>query len=76
MTTKLTTYPTVAMAVYAVQPLDVGGTEAEGSAYTTSAAGPPIFAANVGTQIPPSGTQVRVDPVGGRYVFAYYGGGS
>ena len=73
-TTMVTTYPTVANVYYAVNPCDVNGTETEGQtaslvADTTTT----LYALNLGTGIPPRGTQVVATSVGGRLTFRYDG---
>lgn len=67
------TYPTVAKSFYAVDVVNPGGTESEGSAGSFAVVTGTFFALNAGSTIPPSGTQVIVDPIGGRWVFVYNG---
>jgi hypothetical protein len=54
---------------------EVDGEEVEGGAasFLTETVKGNRFAFNVGTAIPPVGTQVVVHGVGGRYVFRYDG---
>jgi hypothetical protein len=67
-----TTYPVAAASFYAVHPVTVNGVETEGTAASyvvdTSTT---YYAINEGTTIPPSGTNVLVSGVGGRWVFRY-----
>lgn len=71
VTTTLGAYPTSAARFYVCGPLDVLGTETEGSSGVTSSAGGSILALNTGSGIPPNGTQVVVTFVGNRWVFRY-----
>jgi hypothetical protein len=70
-TLSLGSYPTSAMAFFAVTPMGLLGTEAEGSTGVTASAGGTFFALNLGPAIPPVGTQVLVTFVGNRWVFSY-----
>jgi hypothetical protein len=71
-TTTITSYPTSATATFAVTPVDVSGTEAEGSSASyTPRAGVVAFATNLGSSVPPSGTLVVCHVVGGRNIFRY-----
>lgn len=68
------TYPTTAAAFYACDVLTAGGTEAEGSAAAlTAVASATVFALNVGTKKPPSGTEVVAVGADGRFLFQYDG---
>lgn len=67
------TYPTVAGRYYAVTTVDPGGAESESGTGTFGVGSDTFFALNSGSAIPPTGTKVIVDPVGGRWVFAYNG---
>lgn len=66
------TYPTAAAKFYACSPVGVTGPESEGSSGTktvdTSAT---IYAFNLGTAIPPSGTDVLLTFVDSRWVFRW-----
>lgn len=71
-TTTVTTYPTVAAAMYAVVPCDADGVESEGNAVAyVPRTGSIAYAVNLGTTIPPSGTRVVCHAVGGRWAFRY-----
>ncbi len=73
-TTTVTTYPTTASAFFASNPTEIDGTETEGNAASyTPDTSQVVYAFNVGTQIPPAGTRVVVQAVGGRWVFRYDG---
>jgi len=74
ITTTVETYPTVAATFYACNPELLTGTEAEGTAATfTVDTSTIIYAVNVGTAIPPSGTKLVIHAVGGRWAFRYDG---
>jgi hypothetical protein len=67
-------YPTVASAFYACHPVALGGTEDEGQAVTTTTDGTQkLYAANLGTAIPPSGTKVLITLAGNRWEFTWNG---
>ncbi len=74
VTTTVTTYPTSAAEFYACNPRQITGSVAEGASpvYTTDTS-TVVYALNVGTQIPPSGTELVVHSVGGRWCFRYDG---
>jgi len=72
-TTTVRTYPTSAQVYYACQPLTLLGTEIEGNAGVSTTTNSIFFALNVGSTIPPVGTQVVVTFVGNRWVFRYDG---
>lgn len=67
------TYPTSAKSYYVVTTQTPGGTEVEGGTLSLSAVTGDFFAGNIGNAIPPSGTEVIAHPIGGRWIFAYYG---
>lgn len=77
ITAAIATYPTVAAGFYGVIPQRITGAENEGASgtFTSELAGgaPTPLALNVGTQVPPAGTKVIVEAVGGRLVFRYDG---
>lgn len=72
-TKTITTYPTTAARFYAVAPVDVTGTETEGSSGTFTVATTTFYALNIGTAIPASGTNVIVTLVDYRWTFRYDG---
>lgn len=73
-TIEITSYPTDAGAFYAGNPTYINGTEAEGGAASYSPdPSQVIYAYNLGTQVPPQGTLVVAQAVGGRWVFRYDG---
>jgi hypothetical protein len=74
ITTTVDTYPTTAGAFYAVNPQRITGTVAEGAS-PTYATDPStvVYALNVGSQIPPDGTELVIHSVGGRWCFRFDG---
>jgi len=67
-----TTYPTVAGRVYACHPVWIDADDTEGATPTfTVDTDITIYALNVGSQIPASGTKVIGHLVGGRWVFRW-----
>lgn len=66
-------YPTVAGAFYAVTPLGVTGSQAEGSgaAISPDDADLTVYVYNVGPFVPPRGTMVIVKSVPDRWVMFY-----
>jgi hypothetical protein len=74
ITTTVMTYPTSAAAFYACNPELLTGAETEGAAATfTADTATVVYAVNVGTAIPPSGTKIVIHAVGGRWVFRFDG---
>ena len=72
ITTTVTTYPTVAAEFYACHPELLTGAETEGAAAVFTADGATvIYAVNLGTAVPPSGTKICIHAAGGRWVFRY-----
>jgi hypothetical protein len=72
-TTTVTTYPTTALAYYAVVPCYLGGSETEGTAVAVNAGTAAVMVANLGSAIPPVGTAVIVTRTGNRAVFRWDG---
>jgi hypothetical protein len=71
-TTTITTYPTTAGRYYGCNPVEIDGTETEGGAATyTADTNQVIYCLNVGTTIPPAGTNLIASAVGGRWTFRY-----
>ena len=70
-TTTIQSYPTAAQSFFACQPVTVLGTEAEGNAGVVYPGTSTFFALNIGSTIPPAGTQVVATFVGSRWVFRY-----
>jgi hypothetical protein len=64
-------YPTVAAAVYFIETANLDGSDAEGSTASVVADGGSLFALNLGSQVPPVGTNVIVTSVGGRWCFRF-----
>jgi hypothetical protein len=71
LTTTLSTYPTAAQSYFACLPLTLLGTEVEGGPGTVTPGSATFFALNIGSTIPPAGTQVFTTFVGNRWVFRY-----
>ena len=71
LTTTIQTYPTDAQAYFACRPLILLGNEIEGGPGNVTPGSDTFFALNIGSSIPPSGTQVLVTFVGNRWVFRY-----
>lgn len=73
-TTTVTSYPSVAASFFGANPTEIDGAEVEAGAPTFTPDGSQVvFALNVGTQVPPTGTTVVAHAVGGRWVFRYDG---
>jgi hypothetical protein len=74
ITTTVATYPTTAAAFYACNPELLTGAETEGAAATfTADTATVVYALNLGTAIPPSGTKIVAHSAGGRWTFRYDG---
>ncbi len=73
-TVEIMAYPTTAGAFYAGNPTYVNGAETEGGVASYSPDPSQVmYAYNLGTKVPPEGTQVVAHAVGGRWVFRYDG---
>lgn len=74
-TTTVTTYPTTAGRFFACDVQDLLGAETEGSVGSVTAASPTrrVLALNLGTAVPPIGTNVILVFVPHRWVFRYDG---
>lgn len=72
-TTSLGSYPTAATAFYAVFPVAAGGAEVEGGAVTLNPESIPFYAYNIGSKVPPPGTNVLAHAVPNRWVFSWNG---
>ncbi len=70
-TTRVSTYPTSAQSFFACSPVAVLGAETEGAPAVLTALSPIFFALNLGSAIPPQGTDVIASFVGNRWVFRY-----
>jgi hypothetical protein len=70
-TTVVSSYPTAAQCYFACQPAAVLGVEVEGGPGTISVLSSTFFALNVGSTIPPVGTQILATFAGNRWVFRY-----
>jgi hypothetical protein len=71
LTTTLNTYPASAQSYYACQPLTLLGQEVEGGPGVVTPGSGTFFALNLGSTVPPSGTQVVATFAGNRWVFRY-----
>ena len=72
-TKAITTYPTSAQRFFACTPRTVLGREVEGGAGALTSTGATLLALNLGTAIPPAGTDVLVTFVDSRWVFRFDG---
>lgn len=73
-TKAVATYPTIASAFFACTPLQVDGSEVEGTGVTfVPDASRTIFAYNLGTKIPPVGTRLIAHSCSGRWTFLFNG---
>jgi hypothetical protein len=70
-TTVVKTYPTQAQSYFACSPVAVLGAEVEGGAANLTAQPPLFLALNLGSALPPRGTDVIATFVGNRWVFRY-----
>lgn len=70
-TTTVASYPTAAGRYYAGIPQGVVGTEAENQTPTFASGSGVVYFANLGITVIPSGTKVKIDLVGGRWVTRY-----
>jgi hypothetical protein len=72
-TTVITAYPTMAQVFYACLPLTILGAEVEGSLGSITAGVSTFFALNIGSMVPPVGTNILATFVDNRWVFRYDG---
>jgi hypothetical protein len=70
-TATINTYPSTAQSYFACLPLTLLGTEKEGAAGVLTPGSATFFALNLGSTVPPAGTQVLTTFVGSRWVFRY-----
>jgi hypothetical protein len=75
VTVAIKAYPTLPGAFYGITPQRITGTNKEGDpgVFAAEPTPTPMVALNVGTQIPPVGTKIICEAVGGRWVFRYDG---
>lgn len=73
-TRTLAAYPTAARSFYACDYLLLDGVEAAGEPVEMAVETGPVFALNLGTRIPPSGTAMVASVADGLHVFQYDGG--
>ena len=72
-TKTIATYPTTAQAFYACTPLVVLGPEVEGGPATLNLGSSTFFSLNLGSAVPPVGTNILTTFVDNRWVFRYDG---
>lgn len=72
-TTTIAAYPTVAASFFAVVQCDATGSEVEGGPGTITPNKGKFVALNIGTAIPPLGTNLVITRPGGRWIFRYDG---
>jgi hypothetical protein len=72
-TTTIKTYPTSAQSFYACSPLTILGSEVEGGAGSITPGTSTFFALNLGSAVPPVGTNVLATFVENRWVLRYDG---
>ncbi len=70
-TKTLSTYPTAAQRFYACKPVVILGAEVEGGSGVITADSSTVMALNIGTSIPPVGTNVILSYCADRWLFAY-----
>ena len=73
MTTTIKSYPTSAQRFYGCVPQTLLGVEVEGGPGSFTQEPSTFFALNLGTSIPPPGTNVLATFVESRWVFRYDG---
>jgi hypothetical protein len=72
-TTTLNNYPATATSFFACNPITVLGAEVESGAGIKTASSSAFLALNLGSAIPPAGTEIIATLAGGRWVFRYDG---
>jgi hypothetical protein len=72
-TTTYATYPTTAGVFYAVLTTDVTGPETEGSSPTFSTQSQLWYCLNLGTAVPPDGTVILAENIGGIFAMRFDG---
>jgi hypothetical protein len=72
-TKTFSSYPTAAQVFYACSPLTVLGTEVEGGPAILTTGSSTFFSLNLGSAIPPVGTNVLATFVDNRWIFRYDG---
>jgi hypothetical protein len=70
-TKKLSSYPKSAQQFYACSPVTILGLEVEGGAGITTSGNSTFFALNLGSAVPPLGTNVVATFADSRWVFRY-----
>ena len=72
-TKTLSSYPSAAQKFFACAPLTVLGPEVEGSAGTITPGSATFLALNLGSAVPPAGTNIVATFVDSRWVFRFDG---
>jgi hypothetical protein len=72
-TKKIASYPTVAQSFYACAPSTLLGAEVEGGAGTVTPGPSTFLALNLGSVVPPIGTNILATFVDSRWVFRFDG---
>jgi hypothetical protein len=72
-TTTIKAYPTLAQSFYGCSPLTILGAEVEGGEGVITVGPSTFFALNVGSVVPPTGTNLLATFVDNRWVFRYDG---
>lgn len=67
-TVTLSSYPAVAGSTFAVQAVEVTGTESEGTTPTLTLRSGVFYCVILGTAVPPAGTNLLATQAGGRWV--------
>lgn len=70
-TTTKTTYPTSAGVFYAVFSVDVTGAETEGATPTFTVGTDLFYALNLGSSVPPAGTNILAEAANGLWVIRF-----
>ena len=72
-TWKISSYPAVAQSFYACAPLTLLGSEVEGGAGTVTPGPSTFLALNLGSVVPPIGTNILATFIDNRWVFRFDG---
>ena len=72
-TVTVKTYPTVAQRFYGVQAVTVLGAEVEGQVGSVTTGSGTFYALNLGSAVPPVGTQLNATFTGNRWIFTFNG---
>ncbi len=72
-TVQVAKYPTTAGSYYGVKSASVLGAEIEGQAGSVTTSSGTFFALNLGSAVPPAGTQLIATFTGNRWLFVFNG---